>query len=151
MIRLNGFPQGSLTCEQIKAKLLKLEDRTLPLYVSMDLTDPAHDYEAVRCFRTQTWYPGSAYEQSALVLYTVSAAVLLPQFYIPLDDYDYSDANDLLAVLENKTVQTVDPSWPVVAAFVGEGHSWITPIMKVQQRLFSEEHGVLLPRNCLSM
>lgn len=149
MKRLNGFPQGSLTCEQIKAELLKLEDRTLPLYASMDLEDPAHNYEAVRCFRTQTWYPGSEYERSALVLYTVSAAVLLPQFSVPLNDY--SDANDLLAVLENKTVQTVDPSWPVLAAFAGENHSWITPIKKVQQRLFSEEHGMLFPRNCLSM
>lgn len=152
MIHYYNFPQGAMTCEQLKAELLKLNNKTLPLYVSRESKNP-HDYERVRCFRTQTWYPSSRLERTALVLYTVRAAMQLPQFFIPLDEDVRRDVNHLLATLENKCTLQVEPSWSVLAAFVDKDNKCLmVPIGKIkQQELYIEEKEVLVPCACLSV
>lgn len=152
MIHYYDFPQGAMTCEQLKAELLKLNNRTLSLYVSRELKNP-HEYERVRCYRTQTWYPGSRLERTALVLYTAQAAMRLPQFFIPLDKYVSRDANHLLAALENKCTLKVEPSWPVLAAFVDKDNKCLmVPIGKIeQQELYIEEKDALIPCTCFSV
>ena len=152
MIHYYNFPQGAMTCEQLKAELLKLNNKTLPLYASGEPKNP-HEYERVRCFRTQTWYPGSRLERTAFVLYTEQAAMRLPQFFIPLDENAGRDANRLLTTLENKCTLKVEPSWPVLAAFVDEDNKGLmVPIGKIeQQELYIEKKDALVPCTCFSV